>query len=124
MRDYEVALAMSKQGNVDAFPTVESVLCAIVKQRGHPDDDVFLSDSTKPRNIGFALKKDVVGFREVVNRALLDVEAAGCLSLVVAVTPARIQAAGATWCRVRLTQIVCARTISATTTQKSVEERA
>ena len=66
-----------KDGKVDAFPTDETVLRAIVKQDGHPDDYVFLSDFTKSRNVGFALKKDEPRFKDAVNKALLDVEASG-----------------------------------------------
>jgi polar amino acid transport system substrate-binding protein len=68
---------MLKDGKVDAFPTDESVLRAIAKQDGHPEDYLFLSDFTKSRNVGFALKKDELRFREAVNRALLDVETSG-----------------------------------------------
>lgn len=77
VRDYSIAFAMLKDGKVDAFPTDESVLRAIVKQDGHPEDYLFLSDFTKSRNVGFALKKDELRFREAVNRALLDVETSG-----------------------------------------------
>ena len=42
-----------------------------------PDDYVFLSDFTKSRNVGFALKKDEPRFKDAINRALLDVEASG-----------------------------------------------
>ncbi|HEY1310786.1 MAG TPA: transporter substrate-binding domain-containing protein, partial [Pseudolabrys sp.] len=77
VRDYSIAFAMLKDGSVDAFPTDESVLRAIVQQDGHPDDYVFLSDFTKSRNVGFALKKDEPRFKDAINRALLDVEASG-----------------------------------------------
>ena len=77
VRDYAVAFDMLKKGEVDAFPTDETVLRAIVQQDGHPDDYVFLPDFTKSRNVGFALKKDEPRFKNVINKALLDVEAAG-----------------------------------------------
>jgi len=77
VRDYSIAFAMLKDGSVDAFPTDESVLRAIVQQDGHPDDYVFLPDFTKSRNVGFALKKDEPRFKDAINRALLDVEASG-----------------------------------------------
>jgi polar amino acid transport system substrate-binding protein len=77
VRDYAQAFSLLKEGKVDAFPTDESVLRAIVKQDGHPDDYVFLSDFTKSRDVGFALKKDESRFKEAVNKALLDVEASG-----------------------------------------------
>jgi polar amino acid transport system substrate-binding protein len=77
VRDYAQAFSLLKEGKVDAFPTDESVLRAIVKQDGHPDDYVFLSDFTKSRDVGFALKKDQPRFKEAVNKALLDVEASG-----------------------------------------------
>jgi polar amino acid transport system substrate-binding protein len=77
VRDYSVAFAALKDGSVDAFPTDESVLRAIVQQDGHPDDYVFLSDFTKSRNVGFALKKDEPRFKEAINHALLDVESSG-----------------------------------------------
>jgi polar amino acid transport system substrate-binding protein len=77
VRDYAIAFGMLKDGKVDAFPTDESVLRAIVQQDGHPDDYVFLSDFTKSRNVGFALKKDEPRFKDAINRALLDIESSG-----------------------------------------------
>jgi polar amino acid transport system substrate-binding protein len=77
VRDYAIAFDMLKDGKVDAFPTDESVLRAIVQQDGHPDDYVFLSDFTKSRNVGFALKKDEPRFKDAINRALLDIESSG-----------------------------------------------
>ena len=77
VRDYAIAFGMLKDGKVDAFPTDESVLRAIVQQDGHPDDYVFLSDFTKSRDVGFALKKDEPRFKDVINRALLDIESSG-----------------------------------------------
>jgi polar amino acid transport system substrate-binding protein len=77
VRDYSIAFSMLKEGKVDAFPTDESVLRAIVKQDGHPGDYVFLSDFTKSRNVGFALKKGEPRFRDAVNHALLEIEASG-----------------------------------------------
>jgi ABC-type amino acid transport substrate-binding protein len=55
--DYAVAFAALKDGSVDAFPTDESVLRAIVQQDSSPDDYLFLPDFTKSRSVGFALKK-------------------------------------------------------------------
>ena len=75
VRDYAVAFAALKDGSVDAFPTDESVLRAIVQQDGHPD--FFLPDFAKSRNVGFALKKDEPRFKEAINRALLDIEETG-----------------------------------------------
>ena len=77
MRDYAIAFAMLKDGKVDAFPTDESVLRAIVQQDGRPDDYLFLADFTKSRNVGFALKKDEPRFKDAINKALLDIEASG-----------------------------------------------
>jgi polar amino acid transport system substrate-binding protein len=77
VRDYALAFGLLKDGKVDAFPTDETVLRAIVQQDGHPEDYVFLPDFTKSRNVGFALKKDEPRFKEAVNKALLDVEASG-----------------------------------------------
>ena len=77
VRDYAVAFAALKDGSVDAFPTDESVLRAIVQQDGRPDDYRFLPDFIKSRNVGFALKKDEPRFKDAINRALLDLEASG-----------------------------------------------
>ena len=77
VRDYAIAFAQLKDGSVDAFPTDETVLRAIVQQDGKPDDYLFLSDFTKSRNVGFALKKDEPRFKDAINRALLDVESLG-----------------------------------------------
>lgn len=77
VRDYAQAFDLLKQDKVDAFPTDESVLRAIVQQDGHPADYLFVSDFTKSRNVGFALKKGEPRFKEAINKALLDVEASG-----------------------------------------------
>ena len=77
VRDYALAFGLLKDGKVDAFPTDETVLRAIVKQDGRPDEYVFLPDFTKSRNVGFALKKGEPRFKDAVNKALLDVEASG-----------------------------------------------
>ncbi|HEY1982305.1 MAG TPA: transporter substrate-binding domain-containing protein [Xanthobacteraceae bacterium] len=77
VRDYAIAFGLLKDGSVDAFPTDESVLRALVQQDGHPGDYVFLSDFTKSRNVGFALKKGEPRFKDAINSALLDVEASG-----------------------------------------------
>ena len=77
VRDYAIAFGMVKDGKVEAFPTDESVLRAIVQQDSRPDDYLLLPDFTKSRNVGFALKKGEQRFKEAVNRALLDVEASG-----------------------------------------------
>jgi polar amino acid transport system substrate-binding protein len=77
VRDYAQAFDLLKQDKVDAFPTDESVLRAIVQQDGHPDDYLFLPDFTKSRDVGFALKKGEPRFKEAINKALLDVEASG-----------------------------------------------
>lgn len=77
VRDYAIAFAMMKDGQVDAFPTDESVLRAMVQQDSRPDDYLLLPDFTKSRNVGFALKKGEPRFKDAVNRALLDIEASG-----------------------------------------------
>ena len=46
VRDYAAAFAALKDGSVDAFPTDESVLRAIVQQDGRPDD--YLCFPTSP----------------------------------------------------------------------------
>jgi polar amino acid transport system substrate-binding protein len=40
-------------------------------------DYVFLPDFAKSRNVGFALKKNELRFRQAINSALLDLEASG-----------------------------------------------
>ena len=77
VRDYAIAFDMLKEGKVDAFPTDESVLRAIVQQSGRPDEYLFLGDFTKSRNVGFALKRDEPRFKDAINEALLDVETSG-----------------------------------------------
>ena len=77
VRDYAIAFDMVKEGKVEAFPTDESVLRAIVQKDSRPDDYLLLPDFTKSRNVGFALKKDEPRFKDAINKALLDVEASG-----------------------------------------------
>ena len=75
--DYAIAFGMVKDGKVDAFPTDESVLRAIVQQDSRPDDFLLLPDFAKSRNVGFALKKAEPRFKDAINRALLEIEASG-----------------------------------------------
>ena len=77
VRDYAIAFDMLKDGKVDAFPTDESVLRAIVQQSGRADDYLFVADFQKSRNAGFALKKDEPRFKVAINCALLDIESSG-----------------------------------------------
>jgi polar amino acid transport system substrate-binding protein len=77
VRDYSLAFAALKQGVVDAFTTDATVLAAIVRQDGHPDDYVFLPDFTKSREVGFALKKDEPRLKATINQALMDIESSG-----------------------------------------------
>jgi polar amino acid transport system substrate-binding protein len=77
VRDYAQAFAALKAGEVDAFTTDETVLKAIVRQDGHPDDYLFLPDFTKSRDVGFALKKDEPRLKATINQALLDIESSG-----------------------------------------------
>ena len=55
----------------------ETVLTAIVRQDGRPDDYLFLPDFAKSREVGFALKKDEPRLRAAINQALLDIESSG-----------------------------------------------
>jgi len=75
--NYEIAFGLLKDDKVDAFSTDETVLQAIVRQSGAPDDYVFLPDFTKSRNVGFALKKGEPRLKEAINQALLDTETSG-----------------------------------------------
>jgi polar amino acid transport system substrate-binding protein len=77
VRDYALAFAALKAGEVDAFTTDETVLRAIVRQDGHPDDYVFLPDFTKSRDVGFALKQNEPRLKARINQALLDIESSG-----------------------------------------------
>jgi polar amino acid transport system substrate-binding protein len=77
VRNYAQAFAALKAGEVDAFTTDETVLRAIVRQDGHPDDYVFLPDFAKSRDVGFALKKGEPRLKAAINQALLDIEASG-----------------------------------------------
>lgn len=77
VRDYAIAFAALKDGSVDAFTTDETVLTAIIKADGRPEDYVFLPDFTKSRDVGFAMKKDEPRMKAAINQALLDLDAAG-----------------------------------------------
>jgi polar amino acid transport system substrate-binding protein len=77
VRDYALAFAALKAGEVDAFTTDETVLRVIVRQDGHPDDYVFLPDFAKSRDVGFALKRNEPRLKAAINRALLDIESSG-----------------------------------------------
>lgn len=77
VRDYAQAFAALKAGEVDAFTTDETVLRAIVRQDGHPEDYVFLPDFAKSRDVGFALKKDEPRLKAAINQALLEIESSG-----------------------------------------------
>jgi polar amino acid transport system substrate-binding protein len=63
--------------SVSAFTTDETVLAALVRQDGHPDDYRFLPDFSKSRSVGFAMKKDEPRMKAAIDQALLDIEASG-----------------------------------------------
>ena len=77
VRDYAVAFAALKEGKVDAFTTDESVLKAIVQQDGAPGDYRFLADFTRSRNVGFALKKNELRFKDAIDAILVSLEESG-----------------------------------------------
>jgi polar amino acid transport system substrate-binding protein len=77
VRDYSLAFAALKDRSVDAFTTDETVLRAIIRQDGQPDDYLFLPDFAKSREVGFALKKDEARLKAAVNQALIDIESSG-----------------------------------------------
>lgn len=77
VRDYGLAFEALKEGRVDAFTTDETVLAAMVRNDGHPNDYLFLPDFTKSRNVGFAMKKDEARLKAAINQALLEIEASG-----------------------------------------------
>jgi polar amino acid transport system substrate-binding protein len=77
VRDYAVAFKALKEESVDAFTTDETVLAAIVRDDGNPNDYLFLPDFAKSRNVGFAMKKDEARLKAAINQALLDIEASG-----------------------------------------------
>jgi len=56
-------------------PTDETVLAAIVRQDGHPEDYLFLPDFAQSRNVGFAMKEDEPRMQAAI--ALPDIEASG-----------------------------------------------
>ncbi len=77
VRDYFLAFSELKNGQVDAFTTDETVLSAILKEDGHPEDYRFLKDFTKSRDVGFALKKGEDRFKSMVNQKLIEIESSG-----------------------------------------------
>ena len=82
--NYAVAFQALKDGKVDAFTTDESVLNAIVRQDGDPQDYRFLPDFTKSRKVGFALAKNEPRLKAALDRALLDLEASGAAAKIFA----------------------------------------
>ena len=77
VRDYFLAFSELKNGQVDAFTTDATVLSAILKEDGHPEQYRFLHDFTKSRDVGFALKKGEDRFKALVNQKLLEIESSG-----------------------------------------------
>jgi polar amino acid transport system substrate-binding protein len=55
-----------------------------LQQDGKPENYLFLPDFTKSCNVGFALKKDELRFKDALNKALLELEASGEASKIFA----------------------------------------
>ncbi|MGC2519167.1 MAG: transporter substrate-binding domain-containing protein [Burkholderiales bacterium] len=77
VRDTALAFAAPREGSVDAFTAVATVLAASVRQDAHPQDTLFLPDFAQSRNAGFAMKKDEPRMRAAIDRALLELKASG-----------------------------------------------
>jgi polar amino acid transport system substrate-binding protein len=75
--DYNGAFAALANKQVDGFLADKTLLLWFAQRSGHPEDFVLMGDYQLPRTAGFALKKDEPGFRDFVDRTLLELEASG-----------------------------------------------
>ena len=75
--DYNGAFAALANKQVDGFLADKMLLLWFAQRSGHPEDFVLMGDYQLPRTAGFALKKDEPGFRDFVDRTLLELEASG-----------------------------------------------
>ena len=75
--DYNGAFAALADKRVDGFLADKMLLLWFAQRSGHPEDFVLMGDYQLPRTAGFALKKDEPGFRDFVDRTLLELEASG-----------------------------------------------
>ena len=77
VRDYAIAFGMLKEGKVDAFPTDESVLKAIVQQDGDPNDYVSHSGLQQVAQCGICTEEGRTALQGRHQPRLLDIEASG-----------------------------------------------
>jgi polar amino acid transport system substrate-binding protein len=75
--DYNGAFAALADKEVDGFLADKMLLLWFAQRSGHAADFTLMGDYQLPRTAGFALKKDEPGFRDFVNRRLLELEASG-----------------------------------------------
>jgi polar amino acid transport system substrate-binding protein len=75
--DYNGAFAALADKEVDGFLADKMLLLWFAQRSGHAADFTLMGDYQLPRTAGFALKKDEPGFRDFVNRTLLELEASG-----------------------------------------------
>jgi polar amino acid transport system substrate-binding protein len=75
--NYDACFAAVKDGRVDGFLSDRLLLLNLANREARPDDYMLLPDYIGPRTCGFGLPKQQPRFKEAVNQALLDLEAAG-----------------------------------------------
>jgi polar amino acid transport system substrate-binding protein len=75
--DYQAAFTALKEKHVDSFLADELLLLRFAERSGSPKDFALIEGYDLPRTAGFGLKKNEPRFTDVVNRALLDLEASG-----------------------------------------------
>ena len=75
--DYQGAFTALAERRVDGFLADKMLVLWYAKQSGHAADFTLMGDYQLPRTAGFALKKNEPGFRDFVNRTLLQLEASG-----------------------------------------------
>jgi polar amino acid transport system substrate-binding protein len=75
--DYNGAFAALADKEIDGFLADKMLLLWFAQKSGHATDFTLMGDYQLPRTAGFALKKDEPGFRDFVNRTLLELEASG-----------------------------------------------
>jgi len=75
--DYQGAFTALAERRVDGFLADKMLVLWYAKQSRHAADFTLMGDYQLPRTAGFALKKNEPGFRDFVNRTLLQLEASG-----------------------------------------------
>jgi polar amino acid transport system substrate-binding protein len=80
--DYQAAFTALRDKKVDSFLADELLLLDFAQSSRAPQDFTLIGDYALPRTAGFGLRKNEPGFRDAVDRILIDLEATNAAAAI------------------------------------------